>query len=296
MRMFAVRMPGMSIADGDEQVFGSVEGLTPYRRAKGDRNLVASLLVTRRALGMLRRPDLAPLDQARRDAAGLAGHDARPRPRLRPPSYRLGPHVPAAPWRQHEAPPRVRHAGRRPSIDPGPHPRPPSGVRRPGQPHRGRHRRHRLGPARPPAVAAGSAGGRRSRAHRDVRCRPRRHRGAHRGHGAPAGRRGLPPRSRASRQRRVRAGQPRLGDGCDAGLRHHRPAAERPRGARPRRGCRRPPRRRRPSVGRGAAGGPEAHPWLGASGRRGRPAGIGRSRASQGHPRAGEPRRPPCPP
>ena len=68
MRMFAVRMPGMSIADGDEQVFGSVEGLTPYRRATGDRNLLASLQITRGTLRMLRRPDLAPLDDARRDA------------------------------------------------------------------------------------------------------------------------------------------------------------------------------------------------------------------------------------
>jgi phosphohistidine swiveling domain-containing protein len=65
MRLFGVRMPGMNATTGDEQVFGAVEGVPPYRRAKGDRNLVASLLVTRYTIGMLRHPDLAPLDGAR---------------------------------------------------------------------------------------------------------------------------------------------------------------------------------------------------------------------------------------
>ena len=68
MRLFGVRMPGMSATSGDEQVFGLVEGLPPYRRQKGDRNLLATLAITRYSLGLLRRPDLAFLDDARRDA------------------------------------------------------------------------------------------------------------------------------------------------------------------------------------------------------------------------------------
>ncbi len=39
MRLFGVRMPGMSARDADEQVMGEVTDLPPYRRAKGDRNL-----------------------------------------------------------------------------------------------------------------------------------------------------------------------------------------------------------------------------------------------------------------
>ena len=68
MRLFGVRMPGMSPADADEQVMGEVTGLPPYRRAKGDRNVIASLALSRYVLRLLRSPDLVRLDEARRDA------------------------------------------------------------------------------------------------------------------------------------------------------------------------------------------------------------------------------------
>ena len=68
MRLFGVRMPGMDATTTDEQVAGAVDELPPYRRAKGDRNLIASLVVARRAFDLLRRPDLTPLDEARRGA------------------------------------------------------------------------------------------------------------------------------------------------------------------------------------------------------------------------------------
>lgn len=67
-RLFGARTPGMAPTAADEQVFGMVDGIPPYRRVKGDRNLVASLLVGRYLVGMLRHPDLAPLDEARADA------------------------------------------------------------------------------------------------------------------------------------------------------------------------------------------------------------------------------------
>ncbi len=73
MRLFGVRMLGMSASDADEQVMGAVEDVPPYRRAKGDRNLIASVLVTRTALRLLRRPDLSPLEDARRDAVAWLG-------------------------------------------------------------------------------------------------------------------------------------------------------------------------------------------------------------------------------
>ena len=68
MRLFGVRMPGMSPRDADTQVIGEVTDLPPYRRAKGDRNLLASLALSRYVLRLLRSPDLAPLEQARHDA------------------------------------------------------------------------------------------------------------------------------------------------------------------------------------------------------------------------------------
>jgi hypothetical protein len=68
MRLFGVRMPGMSPADADEQVMGEVTNLPPYRRANGDRNVVASLAITRYMLRLLRSPDLVALDKARLDA------------------------------------------------------------------------------------------------------------------------------------------------------------------------------------------------------------------------------------
>jgi phosphohistidine swiveling domain-containing protein len=68
MRLFGVRMPGMSPADADEQVMGEVTNLPPYRRARGDRNLIASLALSRYVLRLLQSPDLAALDEARIDA------------------------------------------------------------------------------------------------------------------------------------------------------------------------------------------------------------------------------------
>jgi pyruvate,water dikinase len=68
MRLFGVRMPGMSPRDADEQVMGDVQGVPPYVRSRGDRNLIATLLLSRTVLRMMRRPDLAPLDEARRAA------------------------------------------------------------------------------------------------------------------------------------------------------------------------------------------------------------------------------------
>jgi phosphohistidine swiveling domain-containing protein len=65
MRLFGVRTPGMSVDDVDEQALGEVTGLPPYRRAKGDRNLVASLKLTRYVVKLLRSPDLTALDRAR---------------------------------------------------------------------------------------------------------------------------------------------------------------------------------------------------------------------------------------
>lgn len=68
MRLFATRMPGMSIRDADEQVMGNVRDVPAHHRAKGDRNLAATLRLTRFAMTLMRRPDLRPLDQARADA------------------------------------------------------------------------------------------------------------------------------------------------------------------------------------------------------------------------------------
>ena len=68
MRLFGVRTAGMDATAGDEQVYGAVEDMPPYEPRKGDRDLWASLLVTRSLLGMLRRPDVAALDAARLDA------------------------------------------------------------------------------------------------------------------------------------------------------------------------------------------------------------------------------------
>ena len=65
MRLFGVRMPGMSPRDADEQVMGEVTDVPPYRRAKGDRNLIATLTLCRYVLKLMRRPDLTPLDRAR---------------------------------------------------------------------------------------------------------------------------------------------------------------------------------------------------------------------------------------
>lgn len=68
MRLFGVRMPGMTWRDADEQVMGAVEGVPPYEPAKGDRNLTASLATVRYSTKLLRRPDLEFLATARTDA------------------------------------------------------------------------------------------------------------------------------------------------------------------------------------------------------------------------------------
>lgn len=68
MRLFGVRMPGMTAADADAQVMGEAVGAPPYRPAKGDRNLVASLILSKYVITLMRKPDLAALDTARADA------------------------------------------------------------------------------------------------------------------------------------------------------------------------------------------------------------------------------------
>ena len=68
-RIMGVRTPGMNAVTSDEMVFGTVEGVPPYRRAKGDRDLLATLKISRFLMKVLRDPDLAPLDAARSDAA-----------------------------------------------------------------------------------------------------------------------------------------------------------------------------------------------------------------------------------
>jgi rifampicin phosphotransferase len=68
MRLFGVRMPGMSVADVNEQMMGEVPDLPPYRRAKGDRNLMATLALSRYVVRLFRSPRLDTLDAARADA------------------------------------------------------------------------------------------------------------------------------------------------------------------------------------------------------------------------------------
>ena len=67
-RIMGVRTLGMNANTSDEMVFGTVDGIPPYRRAKGDRDLLATLKITRFLLKVLRDPDLAPLEVARADA------------------------------------------------------------------------------------------------------------------------------------------------------------------------------------------------------------------------------------
>src|SRR5262245_8230398 len=68
LRLFGVRMPGMSVKDADEQVMGEVTGLPPYRRARGDRNLIATMKMTGTVFKLMRSPDLDKLDRDRADA------------------------------------------------------------------------------------------------------------------------------------------------------------------------------------------------------------------------------------
>ena len=56
----------MTPSDADEQVMGDVVGAPPYRPTKGDRNPIASLMLSRYVLKLLRRPDLIPLERAER--------------------------------------------------------------------------------------------------------------------------------------------------------------------------------------------------------------------------------------
>ncbi len=67
-RLFGVRMPGANATTADEQVFGTLKDLPEYRRSKGDRSVLASFKLTITILGMMRSPDLTPLDVARADA------------------------------------------------------------------------------------------------------------------------------------------------------------------------------------------------------------------------------------
>ena len=68
MRLFGVRMPGLTPADADKQVLGDVEGIPPYRPAKGDRSLRATLSLSGYVVKLMRQPDLGPLDVARAEA------------------------------------------------------------------------------------------------------------------------------------------------------------------------------------------------------------------------------------
>ncbi|NMD23167.1 MAG: hypothetical protein GYA65_03180, partial [Actinobacteria bacterium] len=67
MRLFGQRMPGMDVRQIDLQVMGDV-ATPPHQRAKGDRNLMATLRLTKYAIGTLRRPSMEPLTIARADA------------------------------------------------------------------------------------------------------------------------------------------------------------------------------------------------------------------------------------
>ena len=68
MRLFGVRMPGMTAQNADDQVMGEVTDLPPYKRSKGDRNFVATMATVRHVIKLMRSPDLDPLDVARADA------------------------------------------------------------------------------------------------------------------------------------------------------------------------------------------------------------------------------------
>jgi len=67
-RLMGRRTPGMRATDADEQVFGTLDDLPPYRPAKGDRNVVASCKLMVFLATVLRHPDLSSLDRAHADA------------------------------------------------------------------------------------------------------------------------------------------------------------------------------------------------------------------------------------
>lgn len=68
VRLFGVRMPGMSWRDADEQVMGDVFDAPDYVPRPGDRNLRASLAILRHSITLFRRPDLSELDRDRASA------------------------------------------------------------------------------------------------------------------------------------------------------------------------------------------------------------------------------------
>ncbi len=184
MRLFGVRMPGMSARDTDEQVMGEVTDLPPYRPAKGDRNLRASLAVSRYVLTMLRSPDLSPLERARAEArawlATMPDVDTAA-------DEQLLRWLDTYPPRQAASMSRLlRFSGMaaaprglldrfldRPGV--------PAGL---GQPHRQRHRRRRLGTVAAAAVGARTPRRRRPRPDGRVRRGARGHRDTHLGHAA----------------------------------------------------------------------------------------------------------------
>ena len=63
-RLMGVRTPGMTPEMSDEQGLG-VSDAPPYRPQRGDRNLGASLRLSRWAMRTLRRPDTGAIDEAR---------------------------------------------------------------------------------------------------------------------------------------------------------------------------------------------------------------------------------------
>jgi pyruvate,water dikinase len=72
IRVLAVRTPGLTVADMDRQFFGESEA-PPYRAARGDKNLVASLKIARTLLRTLNTKSLARLET---DKASVARYVA----------------------------------------------------------------------------------------------------------------------------------------------------------------------------------------------------------------------------
>ena len=297
MRLFGVRMPGMTPADADEQVMGEVTDLPPYRPAKGDRNLVASLALSRYVARLLRSPDLPVARRSARRRAGVAGVDARPGFGGRRAVAVVVADLSASSGGEHEAAAAVQRRGRSAPGPARPPPGPPRDPARPGQPDRQRDRRRRLRPAGPATVGARSHGGDRCGAVEHLRRRARRDRRPHRAHGAET-RPSTPSSPTTDTAATTSTSWPR------------RPGRwTRHRSTRPSTGC--GTRRRiaipfvvgeRLAVDADAAlaealdapAAPPAmvHPTLRAD----RPTGLDRPRASQGRPRAREPGRPPRPP
>lgn len=66
-RLLAARAPGMKPGDVDVQMFGASDA-PPYRRARGDRNVLASARLLRFMLGVLRAPNFGWLTNERAEA------------------------------------------------------------------------------------------------------------------------------------------------------------------------------------------------------------------------------------